>query len=109
MLQIMTMLEIFFTPFGIRLKPDANLRTQRPTKVFIYDPNKPNTFLDSLQKNGIIKRVSPTPHEKPNYGTSFPNPLKIMKKNDSFEILLDSNKPNTLLDSLQKKRNDKTS
>ena len=46
----------------------------------------------------MIKRVSPTPHEKPNYGTSLPNPLKIMKKNDSFEIFLDSRHLNSKTD-----------
>ena len=38
------------TAFWIRLKPDAKLQTQRPTKVPIHYRNKLITLLDDLQK-----------------------------------------------------------
>ena len=37
-----------FTPFWIRLKPDAKLQIQRPTKFPIQHRGKLNTFLDNL-------------------------------------------------------------
>ena len=86
------------TPFRIRLKPNANLQTQRPTKVPIHYREKLNALLDELEKNGIIRQIGSTPHEKPNYGTTFLNPLIIIKKNDSIKIVLDARHLNSNTD-----------
>ena len=45
------------TPFGIRLKPNAQLITQRRSKVPIHYRDKLNTLLKELEKNKIIKQI----------------------------------------------------
>ena len=47
---IKTMLEKTSTPFRIRLKPNAQLMTQRPSKVPIHYRDKPNVLLKELEK-----------------------------------------------------------
>ena len=49
-----------------------------------------NALLDDLQKKGILKQTGSRPHEKSNHGTFFLNPLKTLKENDSFKIVLDA-------------------
>ena len=43
------------TPFRIRLKPNAQIITQRPSKVPIHYRDKLNTLLKELEKHNIIK------------------------------------------------------
>ena len=45
------------TPFRIRLKPNAQLITQRPSKVPIHYQDKFNVLLEELEKYNIIKLV----------------------------------------------------
>ena len=53
------------TSFRIRIKPDAELQTQRPTKLDIHFRDKLNTILEDLpKKNRITKQIGSTPHEK---------------------------------------------
>ena len=86
------------TPFRVRLKPNANLQTQRPTKVPIHYREKLNALLEELEKNGIIRQIGSTPHEKPNYGTIFLNPLIVIKKNDTIKNVLDARHLNSNTD-----------
>ena len=79
MLHIAMISELFFTQFRIRLTPDAKVQTQVPPKVPIQYRNKLNTLLDDSQKNGIPKETGSTHLEKPNYGTTYLNPLIIKK------------------------------
>ena len=51
-----------------------------PKLLFTVGKNCLITFLDDLQNNGIIKRISSLFHEEPNYGTTSLNPLTILKK-----------------------------
>ena len=44
------------TPFRIRLKPNAQLMTQRPSKVPIHYRDKLNVLLKELEKYNIIKQ-----------------------------------------------------
>ena len=45
----------FLTLF--ELKPNANLQTQRPTKIPIHYLEKLNALLDELEKNGFIRQI----------------------------------------------------
>ena len=84
--------------FRIRLKPNANLQSQRPTKVPIHCREKPNSFSDELEKNGYIRQIGITPHENLTFGTTFLNPFFIIRKNDSIKIALDARHLNSNTD-----------
>ena len=65
------------TPFRIRLKPNAQLMTQRPSKVPIHYRDKLNALLKKLEKYNIIKQIGSPPQDKPVYGTTYLN-LQIL-------------------------------
>ena len=78
------------TPFRIRLKPNAQLLTQRPSKVPIHYRDKLNTLLKDLEKHNIIKQIGSSPQDKPVYGTTYLNPFIIIPKGDSIKCVLDA-------------------
>ena len=78
------------TPFRIRLKPNAQLMTQRPSKVPIHYRDKLNTLLKELEKYNIIKQIGSSPQDKPVYGTTYLNPLIIIPKGDTIKCVLDA-------------------
>ena len=53
------------TPFRIRPKPNAQLMTQRPSKVPIHYRDKLNVLLKELEKYNIIKQIGSPPQDKP--------------------------------------------
>ena len=66
------------TPFCFRLKPNAQLITQRPSKVPSHYRDKVNTLRKELEKHNIIKQIGSSPQDKPVYGTTYLNqPFKI--------------------------------
>ena len=58
------------TPFRIRLKPGAQLLTQRPSKVRIHYREKLYALLQELENYNIIKQIGSSPQDKPVYGTT---------------------------------------
>ena len=78
------------TPFRIRLKPNAQLMTQRPSKVPIHYRDKLNVLLEELEKYNIIKQIGSSPQDKPVYGTTYLNPLVIIPKGDTIKCVLDA-------------------
>ena len=78
------------TPFRIRLKPNAQLITQRPSKVPIHYRDKLNILLKELEKYNIIKQIGSSPQDKPVYGTTYLNPLIIIPKGDTIKCVLDA-------------------
>ena len=78
------------TPFRIRLKPNDQLMTQRPSKVPIHYRDKPNVLLKELEKYNIIKQIGSSPQDKPVYGTTYLNPLIIIPKGDTIKCVLDA-------------------
>ena len=78
------------TPFRIRLKPNAQLMTQRPSKVPIHYRDKLNALLKELEKYNIIKQIGSSPQDKPVYGTTYLNPLIIIPKGDTIKCVLDA-------------------
>ena len=83
------------TPFRIRLKPNAQLMTQRPSKVPIHYRDKLNVLLKELEKYNIIKQIGSSPQDKPVYGTTYLNPLIIIPKGDTIKCVLDARNPNS--------------
>ena len=49
------------TPFCNRLKSNAKLQTQRPTKVPIHYRKQLNTLLQELEKHNIIRQIGSKP------------------------------------------------
>ena len=80
----------FSTPFRIRLKPNAQLMTQRPSKVPIHYRDKLNVLLKELEKYNIIKQIGSSPQDKPVYGTTYLNPPIIIPKGDTIKCVLDA-------------------
>ena len=78
------------TPFRIRLKPNAQLMTQRPSKVPIHYRDKLNVLLKELEKYNIIKQIGSSPQDKPVCGTTYLNPLIIIPKGDTIKCVLDA-------------------
>ena len=78
------------TPFRIRLKPIAQLMTQRPSKVPIHYRDKVNVLLKELENYNIIKQIGSSPQDKPVYGTTYLNPLIIIPKGDTIKCVLDA-------------------
>ena len=78
------------TPFRIRLKPNAQLMTQRPSKIPIHYRDKLNALLKELEKYNIIKQIGSSPQDKPVYGTTYLNPLIIITKGDTIKCVLDA-------------------
>ena len=72
------------TPFRIRLKPNAQLITQRPFKAPIHYRDKLNTLLKELENYNIKKRTGSSPQDKPVHGTTYSNPPIIIPKGDSI-------------------------
>ena len=86
------------TPFRIRLKPNAQLMTQRPSKVPIHYRDKLNVLLKELEKYNIIKQIGSSPQDKPVYGTTYLNPLIIIPKGDTIKCVLDARNLNSNTD-----------
>ena len=78
------------TPFRIRLKPNAQFFTQRPSKVPIHYRDKLNARLREIEKHNILKQISFTPQDKSVIDTSYLNPLIIIPKGDSIKCVLDA-------------------
>ena len=78
------------TPFRIRLKPNAQLIKQRPSKVPIHYRDKLDALLEELEKYNIIKQNNSSPQDKPVYGTIYLNPLVIIPEGDSIKCVLDA-------------------
>ena len=77
------------TPFRIRLKPNAQLITQRPSKVPIHYRDKLNSLLKELEKYNIKKQIGFSPQDKPVYGTTYLNPLIKVPKGDSIKCVIE--------------------
>ena len=78
------------TPFRIRVKPNAQLLTQRPSKVLIHYIDKLNALLKELEKYNIIKQIVSSPQDKPVYGTSYLNLRVTIPKGNSIKCVLDA-------------------
>ena len=84
------------TPFRIRLKPNAQLITQRPSKkVPNHNRDKLNTLLKELEEHNIIKQIGSSPQDNPVFGTTYLNLLLIRPKGDTIKCVLDARHHNS--------------
>ena len=65
------------------------------SKVPIHYREKLNTLLKKLDKHNIIKQIGFSPEDKPNYDTTYVNPLIIVPKGDSIKSVLDARQLNS--------------
>ena len=77
------------------LKPDAVFKKQRASKVPIHLHDKVNRLLDILEQYNII---SPVNKEEQPKGNTFVNPVIILAKGESLNIVLDARYLNSLID-----------
>ena len=77
------------------LKPDAEFKKQRASKVPIHLQDKLNRLLDILEQYEII---SPVNKEEQPKGNTFINPVIILAKGESLKIVLDARYLNSLID-----------
>ena len=78
------------TPFRIRIKDNCKLQTRRPSKVPIQYRDRLNKLLTELEKYNIIKQIGSSSDEKHTSGTTFLDPLIIIPKGDSINVVLDA-------------------
>ena len=78
------------TPFRIRIKPNAQLITQRHSKVTIHYRDKLNTLPKELEEDYIIKQCGSSSYDKPVNGTTYLNPLIRIPKDDSIKCVLNA-------------------
>ena len=83
------------SPLHLPLKPDANFKKQRESKVPIHLQDKVNRLLDTLEQYEII---SPVNKEEQPKGNTFINPVNILAKRESLKIVLDARYLNSLID-----------
>ena len=77
-------------PFCNTLKLNAQLITQRPSKIRIHCRDKLNGLLKEIEKFNVIKQIGSSPQDKPVYGTTYSNPLIIIPKGDTIKCALDA-------------------
>ena len=78
------------TPFRIRLKPNAQLITQRPSKVPFHYRDKLHTLPKELESYNFIKQIGSSPQDTPAFGTTYLNPLIRIPKDDTIKCVLDA-------------------
>ena len=78
------------TPFCIRLKPKAQLITQRGSAVPIHHRHKLNALLKELEKHNNKKQIGSSPQDKPVYGTTYLNHLIVIPNGDTIKCVLDA-------------------
>ena len=83
------------SPFRIRLKPNAQLITQRPSKVPIQYRDKLYTLLEELETYNNIKQIGSSPQDKPVFGRTSLNPLIILPDGGSIKCVLDARRLNS--------------
>ena len=79
----------------VRLKPKAKLQTRRSAKAPIHYRDK---LLGELKTHIIIRQIGSTPSDKSIYGPFFLNPLIIIPKADTIEVVLDARHLNSNTD-----------
>ena len=82
--------------FHIRLKPNAELKKQRPSKVPLHYRDKLADLLEKLEKADIIKKMGSD--DDLEMGSEFINPVIILPKGESIKLVLDARYLNSMTD-----------
>ena len=80
--------------FHVTLKPKAELKRQRPSKVPLHLKEKLEKLLTQLNAADIIREMG----DDDEMGSLFVNPIILMPKNDYVELVIDSRYLNSVTD-----------
>ena len=80
----------------IRLKPNAELKKQRPSNVPLHYRDKLADLLEKLEKADIIKNMGSD--DDLEMGSEFINPVIILPKGESIKLVLDARYLNSMTD-----------
>ena len=82
--------DVIDIPFQITLKPDAELKKQRITKVPTHYRDQIQQILDDLEQNCTIKRVGINVARNNEFGPEFINPIIILPKGDTYKTVTEA-------------------
>ena len=80
--------------FHVTLKPNAELKRQRPSKVPLHLKEKLEKLLTQLKNANIIREIG----DDDKMGSLFVNPIILMPKNDYVKLVIDARYLNSVTD-----------
>ena len=80
--------------FHVTLKPNSELRKQRPSKVPLHLKDKLEKLLGQLQETGIIREMG----DDDELGSLFVNPIILLPKADYVKLVIDARYLNSITD-----------
>ena len=80
--------------FHVTLKPKAELKRQRPSKVHLHLKEKLEKLLTQLKDADIVREMG----DDDEMGSLFVNPIILMPKNDYVKIIIDARCLNSVTD-----------
>ena len=80
--------------FIVTLKPNSELRKQRPSKVPLLVNDKLEKLLGKLQETGIIREMG----DDDELGSLFVNPIFLLPKADYVKLVINARYLNTITD-----------
>ena len=80
--------------FHVTLKPKAELKRQRPSKVPLHLKEKLEKLLTQLKDADIIREMG----DDDEMGSLFVNPITLMPKNDYVKLVIDARYLNSVTD-----------
>ena len=80
--------------FHVTLKPNVELKRQRPSKVPLHLKEKLQKLLAQLKDAGIIRKMG----DDDEMGSIFVNPIIPMPKNDYVKLVIDARYLNSVTD-----------
>ena len=80
--------------FHVTLKPNVELKRQRPSKVPLHLKEKLEKLLTQLKDADIIREMG----DDDEMGSLFVNPIILMPKNDYVELVIDARNLNSVTD-----------
>ena len=80
--------------FHVKLKKDAELRKQRPSKVPLHYSDRPEILQNELQGAGIIREMG----SDVEMGSLSTNPIIILPKGDTVKLVIDTRYLNSITD-----------
>ena len=78
--------------FHVKLKNDADLRKQRPSKVTLHYRERLKTPLNEMQRAEIFRGMG----SDVEFGSLFTNPIIFLPKEDTVELLIDARYLNSI-------------
>ena len=80
--------------FHVKLKPNVELKQQRPSKISLHLKEKLEKLLTQLKDADIIREIG----DDDEMGSLFVNPIILMPKNDYVKLVTDARYLNSVTD-----------